>query len=79
MESIVEDVEDERQTEGSPANSQSCKNLVGWNDSRHSRGVDKSYRPFSIRSQHDDDVDSEAIIKTIIKTPRYIIHFVYLA
>ena len=30
MESIVEDVEDERQYEGSPANSQSCEDSGGW-------------------------------------------------
>ena len=63
MESIVEDVEDQRQTEGSPANSQRCKNLVGWNDLRHSRGIDQYYCVFSIRSQYDDDKDSEARIR----------------
>ena len=57
---MVEDVEDQRQTEGSPANSQRCKNLVGWNDLRHSRGIDQYCGVFSIRSQHDDDIDSEA-------------------
>ena len=64
MESIVEDVKDDRQTEGSPANSQSCKNLVGWNVFGNSRGVDQS-SCFSIRNQLDDDKDSEAFKKTI--------------
>ena len=30
MESIVEDVEDDRESEGSPANSQSCEDSGGW-------------------------------------------------
>ena len=64
MESVVEDVEDDRQTEGSPANSQSCKNLVGLNVFGNSRGVDQSGL-FSIRNQHDDDINSQTIIKTI--------------
>ena len=71
MESVVEDVEDQRQTEGSPAKSQSCKSLSGSNVSRHSRGVDQSYGPFSIRGQNDDYVESEAIIKTIINASIY--------
>ena len=59
MESIVEDVEDQRETEGSPANSQSCKKLVGWDGFNYSRGVDQSGH-FSILNQHDNDIDSEA-------------------
>ena len=50
MESVVEDVEDERQTEGSPANSQRCKKLVGWDD--------QSFGVSSTRSHYD--IDSEA-------------------
>ena len=77
MESVVEDVEDQRQTEGSPANSQSCKNLVGFNDFRYSRGIDKYCVFFSIRSQFDDDIDSEAtkqFIRLIINAiPFYLI------
>ena len=65
MESIVEDVEDQRETKGSPADSQSCKNLVGWDVLSHSRGVDQSYGLFTIRSQLDDDKDSEASNRTI--------------
>ena len=61
MESIVEDVEDERETKGSPPNSQSCKKLGGWDVLSHSRGVDQS-GVFSICNQLEDDIDSEAII-----------------
>ena len=64
MESIVEDVEDQRQTKGSPANSQRRKNLVGLNVFGNSRGVDQSGL-LSIRNQHDDDIDGEATNKTI--------------
>ena len=60
MESIVEDVEDQTQTEGSPANSQSCKNLVGWDVVRHSRGVNQRHGVFVLCSQLHDDIDSEA-------------------
>ena len=61
MESVVEDVEDLRETEGSPANSQSCKKLGGW-DVWHSQGVDRSCGAgvFSFPNQLDDDIDSEA-------------------
>ena len=62
MESVVEDVEDQGETEGGPANSQSCENLVGWDVLSHSGGVDQSYGLLSIRRQHDDDIDSEAIM-----------------
>ena len=62
MESVVEDVEDEGETEGSPANSQSCENLGGWDDMNHSGGVDQTDGVFSIRRQHDDDIDSQAIM-----------------
>ena len=65
MESVVEDVEDQRQTEGSPANSQRCKKLVGCEVMRHSKGIDQPYGVFSIRSKHEQNIDSEAIIKTI--------------
>ena len=58
MESIVEDVEDERQTEGSPANFQHSKKLVGWDDFKHS-----SIFSILIRYQLDDDIDSDAIYK----------------
>ena len=58
MESVVEDVEDERQTEGSPANSHRCKKLVGFDGMRHTRGVEQSYVVFCSRSQFDDDIDS---------------------
>ena len=64
MESIVEDVEDQRETEGSPANSQSCENLGGWDVLSHSRGVDQS-GVLSILNQLDDDIDSEANKTTI--------------
>ena len=57
MESVVEDVEDQRQTEGSPANSQSYKKLVGWDDMRHSWGVNQTKR-FPILNQLDDDIES---------------------
>ena len=60
MESIVEDVEDQRQTEGSPANTQSDKKLVGCDVMRHSRGLHQFHSVYLIRSQHDDDIDSEA-------------------
>ena len=66
MESVVEDIEDERQTEGSPANSQSCKKLVGW-----------FFEVFSIQSQHDDDIDSEANNKTICSYNAILIPFKY--
>ena len=66
MESVVEDVEDQRQTEGSPANSQRCKNLAGWNVFGNSGGVDQSGL-LCIRSQLDDDINSEAIYRTINK------------
>ena len=59
MESIVEDVEDQRQTEGSPANSQSYKKIMGRDVMRHSRGVNQTNR-FPILNQFDDDIDSEA-------------------
>ena len=53
MESVVEDVEDERQTEGSPANSQRCKKLIGWDD--------QSFGVSSTRGQYY--IDSEAYNK----------------
>ena len=60
MESIVEDVEDQRQTEGSPANSQSDKKLEGCDVVRHSRGVHQYHGAPVIRSKYDDDIDGEA-------------------
>ena len=65
MESVVEDIKNERQNEGSPANSECCKNLLGWNVFANSRGVNQPYGVFSIRRQHEDNIDSEAINKTI--------------
>ena len=59
MENIVEDVEDQRQTKGSPADSQGCKNLVVWDVLRHSSGVNQS-GVIAIRSQHDQDIETEA-------------------
>ena len=47
MESIVEDVEDERETEGSPANSQSCED---------SGGCDRTI--FSLSVNHRDGLTS---------------------
>ena len=63
MESIVEDVEEERETECNPANSQKSPNFDGWDDMKHSRGVYHSYGVFIIRYGHD--IFSEAIKKTI--------------
>ena len=60
MESIVEDVEDQRQNEGSPANTQSDKKLEGCDVMRLSRGVHQRHGASVIRNQHDDDIDSEA-------------------
>ena len=60
MESIVENVEDQRQTEGTPANSQGHKELVGFDIMRHSGGVYQRYGASVIRSQQHDDIDSEA-------------------
>ena len=57
MESIVEDVEDQRQTERSPANSQSDKKLVGCDVVNHSRRVHQRHGVSVIRSKHDDDID----------------------
>jgi len=65
MESIVEDVEDQRQNEGSPAISQSGKNLVGFDVLKPSDGIHQWSCIFIIHSQLDDDIDSEA--KSIIK------------
>ena len=64
MESVVDDVEDEREKEGSPANTQSHKKLVILDFFRHSKRVDQFNGLFLIRSQHqfDDHVDSEAKI-----------------
>ena len=45
MESVVEDVEDERQTEGSPANSQSCEDSGGCDDMGISLSVNHSDGP----------------------------------
>ena len=42
MESIVEDVEEERQTEGSPANTQCCEDSGGCDDMRISISVNHS-------------------------------------
>ena len=78
MESIVEDVEDQRETEGSPANSQSCKKLVGFDDLKRSRGVDQS-GVFSIRNQRDDCIDSQANKRQqLINNSTYSIHFTNL-
>ena len=41
MESIVEDVEDDRETEGSPAKSQSCEDSRGCDIVRNSRRVNQ--------------------------------------
>ena len=58
MESIVEDVEDQRQTEGSPAITQKCKNLAGLDVMKPSSGVHQWSCCFT--SQLDNDIDSEA-------------------
>ena len=50
MESVVEDVEDERQTEGSPANSQCCQYIGGCDDMRISLSVNHSDGPSSCSS-----------------------------
>ena len=42
MESIVEDVEDERETEGSPANDQCFEDSGRWDDINFSISVDHS-------------------------------------
>ena len=42
MESIVEDVKDEREAEGSPANSQGFKDRGGWKVMRISMSVNHS-------------------------------------
>ena len=42
MESVVEDVEDERETEGSPANYQRCEDSGGCDDMRISLSVHHS-------------------------------------
>ena len=55
MESIVEDVEDQRQTEGSPANSQSCKKFSELDVVKPSSRVHQS-GVFGIH----DNIDSEA-------------------
>ena len=62
MESVVEDVEDQRQTEGSPANFKHCKKLVGfgWDDFKHS-----TIFSIRIRYQLDEDIDSNAVNKAI--------------
>ena len=39
MQSIEEEVEEERETEGRPANSQHCEDSWGSDDMRNSRGV----------------------------------------
>ena len=70
MESIVEDVEDQRQTEGKPAHSQRCKNFAGWNVFGNSEGVNQSGL-LCIRSQLDDDINREAIYRTINKIINY--------
>ena len=66
MESVEEDVEDERQTEGSPANSQRCKKLIGWDD--------QSFGVSSTRSQYD--IDSEAYNEII--NARYILYIDFI-
>ena len=45
MESVVENVEDERQTEGSPANSQRCEDSGGCDDMGISLSVNHSDGP----------------------------------
>ena len=67
MESVVEEVEHQGQTEGGPANSQSCEKLGGV---EHSGGVF-----LSIRNQNDHDIDTEANVTTI--NDDYSIHFNY--
>ena len=69
MESVVEDVEDQREAESSPANSYRRKNLLGWDVLRHSRGVNQSDGLFTIRS--DNHIDSDAIKKTTINNAIY--------
>ena len=63
MESVVEDVEDERETEGHPANYQKCNNFDGWDDMKHSSGVhhaDGVFTFFTIRYQHGHDIFGNA-------------------
>ena len=47
---IVEVVEDQRQTEGSEANTKHYKNLFGWSELGHSRGVHQTCFFFSFVS-----------------------------
>ena len=61
MESIVEDVEDERQTEGNPANYQKCNNFDGWDDMEHPSGVHHADGVFTIHYQDGHNVFSDAI------------------
>ena len=52
MESIVEDVEDQRQTESSPANSQRCEDSGGCDVMRISLSVNHSDGPSSCSSHY---------------------------
>ena len=52
MESIVEDVEEERETEGSPANSESCEDNGGCDSMGISISVNHSDGPSSCSSHY---------------------------
>ena len=64
MKSIVEDVEEDRKTEGSPAKSQSCENCRGCDFVRNSRRVNQSDGLINIH--HQQDIDCQANIANIL-------------
>ena len=63
MESIVEDVEEDRKTEGSPANSQSCEDCRGCDVVRNSRRVNQTDGLINIDHQQDIDSQTNKILK----------------
>ena len=66
MESIVEDVEDERETEGSPANSQSCEDSGGCDDMGISLSVNHSDGPSSCGHYQGHHCQTERINENIV-------------
>ena len=66
MESVVEDVEDERQTEGSPANSQRCEDSGGCEVRGMSLSVNHSDGPSSCGQYQGHNCQTDRIKENIV-------------
>ena len=66
MDSIVDDVEEERETEGSPANSQRCEDSGGWEVMRISLSVNHGDGPSSCGQYQGHNCQTDRIKENIV-------------